>query len=333
MTSRKTASTINDLELDALYAERDGAYRERAHLLAHLAAVHPSVITLAPDVDEPGWKLLFVYVDGQQMSWHISPRDDDLFEHVERVTCDDPRAQWDGHSTAEKYERLRRLTATRDPEPGRQLGKAETELAALRQVARGYCDACGRGDAAPTVADWEQQRQRADQAEEAARRALEQRQEMAEERYVWQERGDQAEAALERVRAFLARHEHQVAVSPLDVLALLNEPTPGSAATQATKPGPAAGAVGICELPHQTIAEEDACEQQRLAGVAAGTEGTGHRYLSTGCLHGDLVLPDGRTGHQYCSNVDGIAGLKKPAQCKFCAAPCICPCHTTAKES
>ena len=39
------------------------------------------------------------------------------------------------------------------------------ELAALRQVARGYCPECGRGDAAPTVADWEQQRQRADQAE------------------------------------------------------------------------------------------------------------------------------------------------------------------------
>jgi hypothetical protein len=39
------------------------------------------------------------------------------------------------------------------------------ELAALRQVARGYCPHCGRGDAAPTVADWERERQRADQAE------------------------------------------------------------------------------------------------------------------------------------------------------------------------
>jgi len=43
-------------------------------------------------------------------------------------------------------------------------------LAALRQVARGYCPACGRGDAAPTVTDWEQQKQRADQAEAAAER-------------------------------------------------------------------------------------------------------------------------------------------------------------------
>lgn len=40
-----------------------------------------------------------------------------------------------------------------------------SELAALRAVARGYCPACGRGDAAPTTDDWEQQKQRADQAE------------------------------------------------------------------------------------------------------------------------------------------------------------------------
>lgn len=39
------------------------------------------------------------------------------------------------------------------------------QLDALRTVARGYCPACGRGDAAPTVTDWEQQKQRADQAD------------------------------------------------------------------------------------------------------------------------------------------------------------------------
>lgn len=44
------------------------------------------------------------------------------------------------------------------------------ELAALRAVARGYCPACGRGDAAPTVADWEQQKRRAEQAEAAIER-------------------------------------------------------------------------------------------------------------------------------------------------------------------
>jgi len=44
------------------------------------------------------------------------------------------------------------------------------QLDALRQVARGYCPTCGRGDAAPTVQDWEQQRDRAERADAAIER-------------------------------------------------------------------------------------------------------------------------------------------------------------------
>lgn len=51
---------------------------------------------------------------------------------------------------------------------------------------------------------------------------------------------------------------------------------------------------------------------------------TAHRYLSTGCLHGH---------HAYCQGRTGQAGAKKPAACKFCAAPCRCACHTTAEET
>jgi hypothetical protein len=58
-----------------------------------------------------------------------------------------------------------------------------------------------------------------------------------------------------------------------------------------------------------------------------------HAYLSTSCLHGDNVLPDGRTGHQYCQSETGKTGGKTPAQCKFCAAPCQCPCHHDRKET
>ncbi|GAB2696608.1 hypothetical protein [Kitasatospora kifunensis] len=59
-------------------------------------------------------------------------------------------------------------------------------------------------------------------------------------------------------------------------------------------------------------------------------QGAVHDYLSTGCLHGDMVLPDGRTGHAYCQSDTGAAGTKTPAVCKFCGAPCRCDCHGEA---
>ncbi|MGW3847150.1 hypothetical protein [Streptomyces fagopyri] len=92
--------------------ERDGAYEERAQLLAWLAALHPSttVITQSPDVDEDGWQLLYLVAGGWQMSWHIHPRDAQYFRHVTVVDVTDVRAQWDGHGTAQKYERIRNHT-------------------------------------------------------------------------------------------------------------------------------------------------------------------------------------------------------------------------------
>ncbi len=93
-------------------AERDGAYRERAHLVALLAAMTDgAVIVPALDVDEDGWALLYLTIGGRQCSWHISPRDLELFEHVERVRPDDPRAQWDGHTTEAKYAGIAAYTA------------------------------------------------------------------------------------------------------------------------------------------------------------------------------------------------------------------------------
>jgi hypothetical protein len=50
-------------------------------------------------------------------------------------------------------------------------------------------------------------------------------------------------------------------------------------------------------------------------------EENGHRYLSTGCLHGD---------HDYCKAPTGAAGSKTPASCKFCRSKCVCGCHREA---
>lgn len=95
-------------DLNRTVGERDGAYRERAHLVALLAAMTDgAVIAPAPDVDEPGWQIVYLTIGGRQASWHISPRDGDLFARVEHVDGGlDLRAIWDGHTTAEKYERI-----------------------------------------------------------------------------------------------------------------------------------------------------------------------------------------------------------------------------------
>lgn len=56
-------------------------------------------------------------------------------------------------------------------------------------------------------------------------------------------------------------------------------------------------------------------------GAAAPT--APHRYLSTGCLHGE---------HDYCRGMTGMQGAKRPGQCKFCDARCVCPCHDDAQR-
>jgi hypothetical protein len=91
------------------------AYRERAHLVAALAT-HPAVTSavLATDAhaELPDCATV-VYLETAhgQMTWHLADVDLDLVDHLPRVPADDPRAQWDGHSTAEKYARVRDLAA------------------------------------------------------------------------------------------------------------------------------------------------------------------------------------------------------------------------------
>lgn len=89
-----------------------GAYRERAHLVAYLASQHPAVIAYS-DPNTPDWPVVTITTPAGQLSWHISPDDLDLFGHVPHVVADDPRAQWDGHDTPTKYERLAALVPER----------------------------------------------------------------------------------------------------------------------------------------------------------------------------------------------------------------------------
>ncbi|MGK5531565.1 hypothetical protein ACSNOC_13340, partial [Streptomyces sp. URMC 129] len=123
----------------------DAAYRERAQLLAWLAQHNPAVIAPASDVEEPGWQVLYLTTGHGQMTWHIAPRDAELFDGVEHVGVDDPRARWDGHSTEEKYERLLEHVQSLADRPRPPVDPAEA-LAVAAQLADALCDALGGGE-------------------------------------------------------------------------------------------------------------------------------------------------------------------------------------------
>lgn len=53
-------------------------------------------------------------------------------------------------------------------------------------------------------------------------------------------------------------------------------------------------------------------------------DGAVHIYLSTGCLHSE---------HDYCKGEAGLAGPKRPGECKFCRAACRCTCHKNGAAS
>ncbi|MCX4858378.1 hypothetical protein [Streptomyces canus] len=91
-------------------AALNAALRERNHLAAWLAALHPSVLAPAPDAGDD-WHRLFLRAGGWQFTWPIPPGDLPLFDHVQRVRAGDARARWDGHTTDQKYLRIRTHTA------------------------------------------------------------------------------------------------------------------------------------------------------------------------------------------------------------------------------
>ncbi|NJP93922.1 hypothetical protein HCN51_31560 [Nonomuraea sp. FMUSA5-5] len=97
-----------------------GIYRERAFLVAHLAALYPSALVHDADPKNPGWPVIFINTPRGQLSWHLATEDLDLFSHVPVLTGDQA-PQWDGHTTLQKYQRLADLTAAMsDTEEGDQ---------------------------------------------------------------------------------------------------------------------------------------------------------------------------------------------------------------------
>lgn len=90
------------------HSEMASVYRERAALVAYLAAAYPSAIVHDADPSAPGWPIVFVNTPQGQMSWHLAAEDLSLFDHVVKYMHPDVEGapKWDGHTTAEKYARL-----------------------------------------------------------------------------------------------------------------------------------------------------------------------------------------------------------------------------------
>jgi hypothetical protein len=107
----------------------DAVYRERAALVAHLAALYPAVIVSDADPAAPGWSVIYVDTPQGQMSWHLDVDDLDLFSHVPTV---DDGPTWDGHTTEEKYQRLAALTAEQATSNGALLRSADGDPQVVR---------------------------------------------------------------------------------------------------------------------------------------------------------------------------------------------------------
>lgn len=96
---------------EALEKERDSAYRERAHLIALLAAMFPAAWTIDPDNIDPdnAWPIVYIQLPTGQCSWHIAHEDwTELFVNLD---LDYGGMTWDGHTTEQKYQRIRDYTA------------------------------------------------------------------------------------------------------------------------------------------------------------------------------------------------------------------------------
>ena len=101
-----------------LEAAKNQGYYERNQLVLALSKLFPAWLERHP-IDETPWDddwrwivFMEIPVEGpagqpatEQLSWHIHDSERGLFDHLQVREAN----SWDGHTTAEKYARLRRL--------------------------------------------------------------------------------------------------------------------------------------------------------------------------------------------------------------------------------
>ncbi len=67
----------------------------------------------------------------------------------------------------------------------------------------------------------------------------------------------------------------------------------------------------------------------RIDIITVSDKGTVHAYWSTHCRHGNHADCSADTLRGEGLDLSGlpVRVRRKPAQCKTCASPCVCPCH------
>lgn len=107
---RIRAMTREQLIEDVVRVEydKDQAYRERSRLVAFLSRLYPSHLGVHvgddPERGEDWRRIVFIQTPAGQLSWHIHDGEIAMFKHLS-----DKGRSWDGHTTREKYARLREL--------------------------------------------------------------------------------------------------------------------------------------------------------------------------------------------------------------------------------
>lgn len=105
-------------------------YWERGQLVTLLAKLYPAHVYADPA--EPDWPVVCVHMPTGTASWHFPKAAMTSYLATLKVTESD----WDGHTTAQKYERLAQMTATLTPaELAAMTARAES-AAALAEAAK-----------------------------------------------------------------------------------------------------------------------------------------------------------------------------------------------------
>ena len=114
--------------VDELTTQKNQAYNERNILVAGLSKIFPAFLSWHYPEDEdwdPEWKwIVYITLPTGQVSWHIHETELSMFSHLEHRRRGN---YWDGHTTQEKYERVKRLQPRLDDELLRSAVEKRTE--------------------------------------------------------------------------------------------------------------------------------------------------------------------------------------------------------------